>query len=411
MWRIAKGAYEMKEPGAIPNPTDTLTAWCRLVEHAPVAMAVTLGETHTLHCLSPAFAQLLDAAPLELQGRCVADALAVANADEVVALLDRVFATGAAEVSAVFHHVHPHRGPDSYHWVVWRIGLGDGSPMGLALQVQDVTPHEQRHNTDEALAEHLREVNERLVLAGLREQAARAEAEAALAVRDQFLAIASHELKTPLTSLIGYTYMLQQTASTVMQSDEIFGRAVTLITNQANRLNSMIDQLLDVSRISKGQLRIERRPLDLGALVTRVVAGIRITLKQHTMSLTIPDEPVLVLGDDLRLEQVVQNLLSNAVKYSPAGGPVLVSLVRSGSEALLEVTDKGIGIPADAQMHLFDSFFRAPNAGHHTSGFGIGLYVVKEIVTQHGGRIEVDSTEGQGSTFRVALPIHVETTA
>ena len=114
----------------------------------------------------------------------------------------------------------------------------------------------------------------------------------------------------------------------------------------------------------------------------------------------------MVLGDAVRLEQVVQNLLGNAVKYSPAGGMISVRVVRQEGEAAVEVADQGIGIPAEAQARLFEPFFRAGNASLASGGFGIGLYVVKQIVAGHGGQIAVASAEGQGSVFRVSLPVH-----
>ena len=113
-----------------------------------------------------------------------------------------------------------------------------------------------------------------------------------------------------------------------------------------------------------------------------------------------------MLADAHRLEEVLHNLLSNAVKYSPQGGTVRVRVARQDGEAVLEVADEGIGIPAEAQARLFEPFYRASNIGPTISGFGIGLYIVGEIVKRHDGQIEVISTEGLGSTFRVALPLH-----
>lgn len=390
----------------VSNRTDQFAAWCQVVEHAPVAMALTLGTSHTLHCVSPALAQLFDAAPVELHERPFADAVSLANRDAVAVLLDRVLTTGTAEVSATLEQLHPRRGIVSYTCAVWRIGMGDEPPAGLVVQIHDITRHVETHQADEAIALNLREVNERLVLAGLREHAARAEVEAALAVRDQFLSIAAHELKTPLTALLGYMYVLEHSLDRI-ETDQLVQQATATIKRQAQRLDTLIDQLLDVSRMERGQFNIDRQPLDLTGLVTQVVERTRLTLTSHTLTLTSPDASVLVLGDDLRLEQVVQNLLNNAVKYSPAGGSVVVTLGQTGSDAILEVTDRGIGIPTEAQPRLFDSFFRAGNAGQQ-HGFGIGLYVVKEIVTQHGGRIDVESAEGQGSTFRVVVPLYAE---
>ena len=194
--------------------------------------------------------------------------------------------------------------------------------------------------------------------------------------------------------------MVQQSLAR-MEAGDFVQQAAATIKQQARRLDTLIDQLLDVSRIEQGQFSI-----DLRGLVTRTVDNVRLTLTRHTLTLTGHDEPIPMLGDALRLEQVVQNLLNNAVKYSPAGSPIEVVLARAQGEACLEITDHGIGIPADAQPRLFDLFFRANNADKYSAGFGIGLYVVGEIVQRHGGRLEVESAEGQGSTFRVILPLH-----
>jgi signal transduction histidine kinase len=179
-----------------------------------------------------------------------------------------------------------------------------------------------------------------------------------------------------------------------------------VIVAQAQRLNKMILGLLDASRIETGQLSIERAPVDLCALVGRVVEEIQPTLVNHTLDFQIPSSTLIIDGDEVRLEQVVQNLLSNAVKYSPHGGPIVLQIDHHGQQARLLVTDAGIGIPAQDQPHLFQRFYRASNAAtQYMSGMGIGLSVVKEIVTLHGGTVALESSDGQGSTFVVCLPL------
>jgi len=391
---------------AQPYSTDAaadLARWCTLVEGAQLAMAVTIGSEHRLHCLSPALAHLLEAAPVDLLQRTLVEVVPSSTAGVVASLLDRVFARGIAEVAPDVEYAHPQRGTVYWSYAVWPLSLDDAQRAGLVLQVRDTTADVLARRGDEPFAQELREVNERLVIAGLREQEARAEAEAALAVRDQFLSIAAHELKTPLTALLGYTVMLQQGAFG-SAADVKAQRMLGAVHRQATRLNILIGQLLDMSRIEGGQFSIEPHPLDIVAMVTRIVDDVLLTATEHTITLTHGDERVMVVGDAVRLEQVVQNLLGNAVKYSPAGSIVRVRVARQDGEAVVEVADQGIGIPAEAQARLFEPFFRAGNAGPRTSGFGIGLYVVKQIVAGHGGQIAVDSTEGQGSVFRVSLP-------
>lgn len=234
------------------------------------------------------------------------------------------------------------------------------------------------------------------------------EAQQAIRLRDQFLSIASHELKTPLTALKGYAELLQRRAAREGLTEARDQRGLRTIYEQAVRLHRLIELLLDLSRIHTGQLSLEHSPVDLAALVRRLVEEMQPTLDQHTLELICGNEPLIILGDELRLEQVFQNLLQNAVKYSPKGGPVAVSLKRSGDQIQVAVSDQGIGIPPEALPQLFSRFYRARNvSAQQIDGMGLGLFVVKEIVTLHGGTISVSSREGEGSIFTVRLPVHV----
>jgi signal transduction histidine kinase len=246
------------------------------------------------------------------------------------------------------------------------------------------------------------------------------EAQAAVQLRDQFLSVASHELKNPLTALLGNAQLLQRRASREGQLNDRNQRAIGVIVEQSGRLNKMIAALLDISRIEHGQLSIERNPVDIVALVRRVVEEVQPTLDRHAVIYEPPNEALIVVGDELRLEQVLQNLIGNAIKYSPQGGSIVVRVARraaradpdesnsaesGGEQICIAVADRGIGIPAEALPRLFSRFYRAPNVDvEHISGMGIGLFVVNQIVALHGGRVEVDSTIGVGSTFTVCLP-------
>jgi signal transduction histidine kinase len=238
------------------------------------------------------------------------------------------------------------------------------------------------------------------------EQAARADAQAAVHVRDAFLSIASHELKNPLTSLLGNAQLLQRRLARSGTASDRDQHTITLIINQAARLNKLLTTLLDVSQMERGQLSIEHVPLDLCELVQRVVNDVQSTLTLHTITATTAGAPMLIEGDVLRLEQVLQNLIQNAIKYSPAGGHIAVALEQREQLACVTVTDEGIGIPQQALPQLFERFYRAAQLDTSgISGLGIGLYVVKEIVTLHGGTITVTSAEGVGSTFTLSFPL------
>jgi PAS domain S-box-containing protein len=273
----------------------------------------------------------------------------------------------------------------------------DGQLCGFGKVTRDMTEQRRAAAEREQLREH--EVQLRL------EQESRKQMEALVRLRDEFLTVASHELRTPLTALLGNAQLLQRHAQRTTVFSQRDHRSVDVIVDQASRLNRMVVTLLDLSRLQMGQMTLERAPLDLGALARRVVEEVRPTNKMHTIDYIGPDAPLMIDGDALRLEQVLQNLVQNAIKYSPAGGPVRVQVEGHANMVSLAVADEGIGIPAGSLPQLFQRFYRATNANSYISGLGIGLYVVKEIVSHHGGRIEVASVEGQGSTFTVWLPV------
>jgi PAS domain S-box-containing protein len=237
-------------------------------------------------------------------------------------------------------------------------------------------------------------------------QLARKAAEEALHLRDQFLALASHELKTPLTSVLGNIQLLQRRVNkenTLSARDQ---RTLQIIADQMNRLNKMVHSLLDISRIEGGQLSIERGRVDVCALVSRVVDEAQPTLGGRTIEMQSSIRSAVIQGDELRLEQVFQNLIQNALKYSAPTTPIYVAVRQDAARVCVEVHDQGIGIPQAALPHLFDRFYRAANVQEGlVGGIGIGLFVVKEIVELHGGHVTVESIEGQGSTFTVYLPL------
>lgn len=238
-------------------------------------------------------------------------------------------------------------------------------------------------------------------------QGARRDAEQALNIREQFLSVASHELKTPLTSLMAYSSILQKRVRQGQPLGQRESRAVDVIAQQTTRLHTLVDALFDLSRIETGQLALQHEKVDLAALAQRVVNDTQTTLTvRHRLHFVRPRHSVFVQGDEMRLEQVLQNLLQNAIKYSPDGGIVTVRLQHNAHAAWLAVSDQGIGIPDTARAQLFQRFFRAANVrAQQISGIGIGLYVAHEIVRRHGGTISVESRENEGATFTVRLPL------
>ena len=174
------------------------------------------------------------------------------------------------------------------------------------------------------------------------------------------------------------------------------------------RLVELTEDLLDVTRLQAGQLTLHLEPTDLVALIQRVVARLQMTTEQHTISMHTAVEHLVADVDPRRIEQVLSNLIGNAIKYSPEGGSIEVTIREDDQahEALLCVSDHGIGIPAQQQSLVFGRFARADNAhALGIGGTGLGLYLCRELIERHGGRIWFESTEGLGSTFFVALPL------
>ena len=232
------------------------------------------------------------------------------------------------------------------------------------------------------------------------------EAQEALHIRDEFLSIAAHELRTPLTGILASVQLLQRRSTHGSAGAARDERTMRVLIDQTRRLHRLIGSLLDLSRLQTGQLTIERAPLDVLLLVRRVIDELQPTLDHHTVYFSAPPGPLPVEGDELRLEQVLQNILQNAIKYSPGGGAVHVQVACEGAQVTISIADEGIGIPAAAQARLFTRFYRVDSpAAQQIGGLGLGLYIVREIVTLHGGHVAVESTEGQGSTFTVCLPL------
>jgi len=236
-------------------------------------------------------------------------------------------------------------------------------------------------------------------------EATRAEAEAANQAKDDFLAVLSHELRTPLASIVTGVRLLRD----VGRDEEKARRAREVIERQASLLSAMVEDLLDVKRIVSRTIVLDRRPCDLADVVAQCMASLRETgrFKEHTVTLDVT--PVQVLGDPVRLNQVLMNLVGNAVKFTPPGGSIHVAVTHEGPEAVTRVADTGIGIGADALSRIFDLFVQGePAPGRVRSGLGVGLAVVRDLVELHGGLVQASSEGlGRGSMFVVRLPAAV----
>lgn len=235
-------------------------------------------------------------------------------------------------------------------------------------------------------------------------------------LKDEFIGIAAHELRNPMAALKGFAQMLtlQTARGNGAQLDEWQKEAVEAIDQATTRLVELTDDLLDVTRLQGGRLELRLEPTDLSALARRVATRAEVTTDQHHVCIDSVPEHVIANIDRQRIEQVLTNLINNALKYSPHGGDVEVTIREDPKtdNAVVSVRDHGIGIPAQQQARIFGRFVRADNARDQgISGTGLGLYLCRELVERHGGRIWFDSTEGQGSTFHISLPLSAESGA
>ena len=230
--------------------------------------------------------------------------------------------------------------------------------------------------------------------------------------KSRFFANVSHEFRTPLTLTLGPLEDLQSEAHGSLSPAA--HESVDLALRNSRRLLHLVNQLLDVAKLEAGELTLDRSPLDLGPWLASLALAFTPLAERRRTAFTVetPDEPVVVSADPDALEGVVANLLSNAFKFTPAGGSVALSLVAEGGVARLAVADTGPGVPADALPHLFERFYRVDeSASDVQAGTGIGLALARDLVDLHGGTIDVESTQGVGSRFVVALPLTDEAAA
>jgi len=265
----------------------------------------------------------------------------------------------------------------------------------------------QLEELNEELEQRVAERTAALEASMASEREARVAAEAALQVRDEFLSIAAHELKTPLTGLSAASQILvRKVQRGAIDAPPWLDNGLRTIDQQVERLNRLTGRLLDVSRLDHDKLTIERASTDLTDLAERLVAAFTLRTTRHTFTLTA--EPGIVADVDADgMERVLSNLLDNALKYSPDGGQIDVAVARADSNHFrLSVRDHGIGIPPDKRDAIFERFYQAHSA-EYRSGLGLGLYITHQIVALHDGTIDLESPADGGARFVVVAPIKV----
>ncbi len=354
------------------------------LREAPIGLAF-VGRDLRFIRVSASYAAMSGQPASEHVGHAVRDAQPLL-ADRLEPVLERVLATGAAVTGLELSGCVPGLGDHARRWTLsgYPIHGPDGHPVGVGLVQVDVT--EQRESEEE-----------RALLVR--------ELEAAVAARDEFLSVASHELNTPLTPLLLQVQMLRRQVATegAAADPQRLGQRVETVERQIERLAKLVKELLDLSRITSSRLRLQLEPCDLAALTREVVTRHAHDLHDAGCAVTLAgDEAVPGHWDRMRLDQVVTNLLTNAMRYG-ARGPIHLSVTAAGDRARLEVRDRGAGIRPEDQQRIFERFERGASSRHY-GGLGLGLWIVRQIVEALGGRIGVDSAPGQGSTFWVELP-------
>jgi len=268
-----------------------------------------------------------------------------------------------------------------------------GEVVAVSAIVQDISERKRAEQEREQFMRELEVQNERLLELDK--------------LKDEFVALVSHELRTPLTSIRGYLELvLDGEAGSVSEEQRHF---LGVVDRNANRLLDLVGDLLFLAQIEAGKLSLDIGAVDLASLAAESVETARPIAEEKSISLTLATSPLpLLAGDRARLAQLLDNLISNAIKFTPEGGRVDVRASVSRGNAVVEVRDTGMGIPVEEQEHVFESFFRTSRATDEAiQGTGLGLAISKAIVHAHGGRITLASSEGEGATFHVSIPIRV----
>jgi len=220
--------------------------------------------------------------------------------------------------------------------------------------------------------------------------------------KSEFVSIVSHEFRTPLTGIQGFSEMMRDEDLSPAEMKEY----ASDINKDAQRLTRLINDMLDLSRMEAGRMSLDRQPTDLNAIVSETVERVRPNAPEHQITLELDPSLPPLSGDRDRLTQVVANLLSNAVKYSPTGGPILVRTAPDPGGVHLSVEDHGMGIPAEAIESIWEQYGRVESKQMRgIQGTGLGLPIVRQIVKMHGGRAWAESALGRGSVFHVVLPL------
>jgi PAS domain S-box-containing protein len=352
----------------------------QVVTHAPLGVA-RVGIDLRILDANPRLGQLLRASEKVLVGSLVSDYL---SPEALGRLLARSKPLWEGEVDTIEGDTDSLRADRSavwVHYIVTAVRRANGRIDYFIAMFEDITA---KHEAQEAAAANL---------AGL---------ERLNKLKSEFVSMVSHEFRTALVGIQGFSELLSDEAA---DPEEVKSLA-TDINNDAQRLNRMIGEMLDLDRMEAGKIRLSPRPLDLNGLVTEAVERAQSASDRHRITADLDRALPIITGDSDRLVQVVSNLLTNAIKYSPDGGEVVVTTRADEGMVAVSVTDHGVGIAPEFVDRLFGRYERfESNRTSKVVGTGLGLAISRQIVELHGGRMWVDSKPGEGSTFGFALPL------
>ena len=354
----------------------------RMFQQAPGFMCILRGPEHVFEFANDAYTRLVGAR--RVVGKPIREAIPEAASQGFIDLLDRVYTNGEPFVATgqPIQLQHTPQSPVTQRFLDFLyqpLIEADGSVSGIFVQGDDVT---ERKGAERDLHEADRR-------------------------KDEFLAMLAHELRNPLAPISAAAHLLQATG----HDQGKVRHASEIISRQVSHMTSLVDDLLDVSRVSRGQVRLDRRPIAVEALLQEATEQVRPLIQscQHRLDTRLPPEPLHVFGDRKRLVQVLANLLNNAAKYTPLGGSLAVEVdVAAGEAVRFVVRDNGIGIEPQLLPHVFELFTQASRAiDRSQGGLGIGLSLVKGIAELHGGSVAAHSAgSGTGSEFILTLPRH-----
>lgn len=388
--------------------------YCELFDAAPDAYFLTDTKA-VVRDVNAATVAALGIGASYLRGKPLVALVDAGDVREFRDAVERLRSEATVEIEV---RLKPRNGGPRWHGLAARRVEQDTAILWIARDVHDRRLLSERltqsNNGLEALASarllELERANRDKEEILRRERRLRIEHEAANAAKDRFLAVLSHDLRAPLNAVIGWTQLMRREKL----GQDARDRALATIERNAAAQLRLVEELLDISRLTSESPQLERTSLDLGEIVRRAVETVTPAAEERGLELTadVPGEPLLLAGDRRRLEQVMTNLLSNAMKFTPSGGRISLAVTQDGARARVTVTDTGAGIERELQGRIFDAFRQVGDYTTAHRGFGLGLYIVRQAVELHGGTVTATSEGlGRGSTFTVVLPISTPATA